>query len=185
MIGSFFQRRVRALFALLTLTCLGLLSACASVEPSAYKNEKPVLALEEYFNGTIDAWGMFQDRSGKIVKRFSVVMRCTWQGDTGILDEDFSYSDGTQEKRIWTIKKTGPGQYVGTAGDVVGSALGTASGNALFWSYTLALPVDGKVYNVQMDDWMYQMSDKVLLNRTAMSKFGFKLGDITISFYKR
>jgi Protein of unknown function (DUF3833) len=179
------QQRIKTL--LLTACCGAMLtlSACASVDPAVYQAEKPVLALEDYFNGTVDAWGMFQDRSGKVVKRFTVLMRCTWQGDTGTLDEDFSYSDGTKDKRVWTIKKTAIGQYVGTAADVVGSAQGRAAGNALFWSYTLALPVDGKVYNVQFEDWLYQMDDKVMLNKAVMSKFGFKLGEVTLSFRKR
>jgi Protein of unknown function (DUF3833) len=180
------SKRMAAVIALaLCSSSAMLLSGCASVEPAVYKAEKPVLILEEYFNGTVDAWGFFQDRSGKIVKRFTVVMRCNWQGDTGTLDEDFSYSDGTKDKRIWTIKKMGNGRYVGTAADVVGSAEGTASGNTLFWSYTLALPVDGKVYNVQLEDWLYQMDDKVMLNKAVMSKFGVRLGEITLSFRKR
>jgi hypothetical protein len=55
----------------------------------------------------------------------------------------------------------------------------------LNWSYTLALPVDGKVYNVQFNDWMYQMDDKVMLNKAKMSKFGIYLGEVTLAFYKR
>lgn len=83
-----------------------LLSSCASsFEPSMYATEKPTLELTRYFNGVVDAWGMFQDRSGKIVKRFTVVMHCNWNGDTGTLDEDFTYSDGTKQKRVWTLKK--------------------------------------------------------------------------------
>lgn len=162
-----------------------ILSACVSVTPDAYRDQKPVLDLDKYFNGTLDAWGMFQDRSGKVIKRFTVVMRCTWVGDTGTLDEDFTYSDGTREKRIWTVKKLGNGRYVGTAGDVAGEAVGTASGNALNWKYVLKLPIDGKVVEVNFDDWMYQMDDKVMLNRAEMSKFGFKLGEVTLSFTKR
>ena len=45
--------------------------------------------------------------------------------------------------------------------------------------------MDGKTYEVQMDDWMYLMDGKVMLNRTAMSKFGVHLGDITLAFSKR
>ena len=168
----------------LVIACASVIS-CSSVQPSAYQAEKPVLLLENYFNGTVDGWGMFQDRSGKVIKRFTVVMRCDWKGDTGILDEDFTYSDGVKEKRVWTIKKLPDGKYTGTAADVIGQAGGQASGNALYWSYTLSLPVDGKVYEVQLADWMYQMDDKVLINRAAMSKFGLHLGDITISFTKR
>ena len=49
-------------------------------------------------------------------------------------------------------------RYSGRADDVVGSAIGQARGNALNWRYTLALPVDGKVWEVQFDDWMYPVS---------------------------
>jgi hypothetical protein len=175
----------RFLAPLMALFCLLGLASCASVTPDQYAAEKPPLALENYFNGTVDGWGMFQDRNGKVIKRFVVVMRCTWQGDTGVLDEDFIYSDGTKEKRIWTIKRLGNGRYVGTAADVVGQAEGVAKGNALQWKYTLALKVDDKTYNVQMDDWMYMIDDKVMLNKTAMSKFGIHLGDVTLSFTKR
>jgi hypothetical protein len=162
-----------------------LLNACAAIDPAVYAKETPKLDLRTYFNGTIDAWGVFQDRSGKVVRRFTVTMKCTWQGDVGVLDEDFVYSDGTKEKRVWTIRKLPDGRYVGTAGDVVGEAQGVASGNALNWKYTLALPVDGKVYNVQFDDWMYLIDDKVMLNRAVMSKFGIRLGEVLLSFTKR
>lgn len=168
----------------LALTSGGL-SGCASVEPIAYAQEKPVLDLKTYFNGTIDAWGLFQDRSGKVIKRFTVLMRCTWQGNTGILDEDFTYSDGTRQKRIWRLTETSPGNYIGKADDVIGEAIGTASGNALNWRYVLALPVDGTVYNVNFDDWMYLVDENVMLNRAVMSKFGVKLGEVLLSFTKR
>jgi Protein of unknown function (DUF3833) len=161
-----------------------LLSGCASVEPERYQSEKPVLDLKTYFNGTVNAWGMFQDRSGAVIKRFTVTMRCVWTGDTGVLDEDFTYSDGTTQKRIWTIKKLANGQYTGTAADVVGQATGKAAGNALNWIYTMSLPVDGKVYEVQFDDWMILIDEKSMLNRAVMSKYGFRLGEVTLFFSK-
>ena len=49
----------------------------------------------------------------------------------------------------------------------------------------MALPVDGKVYNVDFDDWMFLMDDRVMLNRSVMSKFGFRLGEVSLSFRKR
>jgi hypothetical protein len=168
---------IAALPLLLTL-------GCSSIEPALYAKEKPVLDLKSYFNGTIDAWGVFEDRSGKIVKRFTVVMKCTWTGDTGVLDEDFTYSDGSKSRRVWTIKKRGD-NYIGTASDVIGQAIGVAAGNALNWKYTMALPVDGTVYEVQFNDWMYLMSNEVMLNRAEMSKFGIRLGEVLLSFSKR
>lgn len=174
---------------LLLLACLPLLLAlggCATpVEPVHYAKELPTLDLKQYFNGTLDANGMFQDRAGTVIKRFAVVMTGTWKGDVGTLDEDFTYSDGTKQRRVWTLRKTGTDSYVGTAADVVGQAEGVVAGNALRWRYTLALPVDGKVIDVRMEDWMYLMSDQVMLNRAAMSKYGFHVGDVTLSFTKR
>jgi len=161
------------------------LSGCAGPQISDYAAEKPVLDLRQYFNGTLDAYGVFTDRSGQVVKRFTVVMRCSWNGEDGVLDEDFVYSDGTTQKRIWRLKHLGNGRYSGTAGDVIGTAIGEARGNAFRWGYTMALPVDGKVYEVQFDDWMYLMDERVMLNKATMSKFGIRLGEVTLSFVKR
>jgi hypothetical protein len=161
------------------------LSGCASAPvPSDYANQTPVLDLKTYFNGNITAHGVFTDRGGKVARRFTVDMNCTWVGNDGVLDENFTYSDGTKERRVWRIKRGADGKYTGTADDVVGVALGQASGNALQWSYTLRLPVDGSVYEVQFDDWMYLMSERVMLNKAVMSKFGVRLGEVTLSFYK-
>jgi hypothetical protein len=185
---TYFKPRVLGLLPALMLSA-ALMAGCASPQIADYAAEKPVLDMRQYFNGTLDAYGMFTDRSGKVVKRFTVVMKCSWVGlpgaETGVLDEDFTYSDGTKSRRIWTLKRTPDGHYTGTAGDVLGEAAGEEKGNAFRWGYTLKLPVDGRVVEVQFDDWMYLMSDKVMLNKAQMSKFGLKLGEVTLSFIKR
>jgi len=68
---------------------------------------------------------------------------------------------------------------------VIGEAIGEVSGNALRWRYVLELPVDGKTYHVDFDDWMFLMNDKVMMNRSYMSKWGFRLGEVTLTFVKR
>lgn len=161
------------------------LSGCSTPKITDYAAQKPVLELRDYFNGTLDAYGIFTDRSGQVVKRFTVVMVCNWQGDQGVLDEAFSYSDGTTQRRVWRLQRLADGRYTGQADDVVGTAQGQQSGNAFHWTYTLALPVDGRIIEVQFDDWMYLMSDKVMLNKAAMRKWGVDLGEVTLSFVKR
>jgi hypothetical protein len=164
---------------------LAVLSACASAPtPADYAAEKPVLDLKQYFNGELVAHGLFTDRGGKVVRRFTVQMTGTWTGNQGTLDERFTYSDGVTQRRIWKLTDEGGGRYTGRADDVVGVAEGRAAGNALNWRYTLSLPVGSKVYEVQFDDWMYLMSDRVMLNKAAMSKFGFAVGEVTLSFDK-
>ena len=132
-----------------------LLMGCSSTPVTDYAQQTPVLELRDYFNDTLDAYGIFTDRSGKVVKRFTVVMNCRWEGppgqETGVLDEDFSYSDGTRQRRVWTLRRTADGRYSGTADDVVGEAVGQEKGNAFRWGYTLKLPVDGRVIEVSFD----------------------------------
>ena len=167
-----------------TLAAAAFLGACASPQPADYAAEKPLLDLKTYFNGELLAHGIFTDRSGKVARRFVVRMTGTWQGNQGVLDERFTYSDGKTERRVWRLTDLGNGRYEGRADDVVGVAQGIAAGNALNWSYTLRLPVDDKVYEVQFDDWMYLVDEKVMLNKAVMSKFGIRLGEVTLSFTK-
>jgi len=77
------------------------------------------------------------------------------------------------------------GRYTGTAEDVIGIANGTTAGNALRWNYVLALPVDGRTWHVDFDDWMYLQDDAVMLNTSVMSKYGIRLGEVNLSFRKR
>ena len=172
--------------ALLTLLAgTAVLTGCASPQVTDYAQERPLLELDRYFTGRVLAHGVFQKRGGEVARRFTVVMDCHWEGNQGVLDEAFTYSDGTTERRIWRLTKHTDGRSTGTAGDVVGEAQGQTSGNAFRWNYTLRLPVDGKEYEVQFDDWMFLVDDRVLLNRATMSKFGVTLGEVLLSFTKQ
>ena len=161
-----------------------VLAGCASPQVSDYAQQRPKLELDRYFNGRIRAHGIFQKRGGEVVRRFTVVMDCHWEGNQGVLDEAFTYSDGSTQRRVWRLAKLADGRYTGRADDVVGEAKGQESGNAFRWNYTLRLPVDGKEYDVQFDDWMFLVDERVMLNRATMSKFGITLGEVLLSFTK-
>ncbi|HOP64196.1 MAG TPA: DUF3833 domain-containing protein [Spirochaetota bacterium] len=180
----FFNNSRKPVIAL-SLMMLILQAGCSSVSIDDYKDEKPQLILEDYLNGTFDAYGIFINRSGQVTRRMHVVMKASWTGDTGILDEDFIWSDGEKQKRIWHLKKISTSAYEGRAEDVIGTATGEVAGNAFHWEYTLAVNVDGSIYNFAFDDWMYLMNDQILINRAKMSKFGFRVGEINIVFIKR
>ena len=176
-------RGLRALLAAFVVAAS--LAGCAAVDPQSYASEKPVLDLPTYFNGTLVGHGMFQSRSGKVERRFVVTIDARWEGNVGTLDEHFVWSDGEKQRRVWTITRVDAGTYTGTADDVVGVAQGRASGNALYWTYTLALPVSGRTWHVRFDDWMYLIDDKVMLNTAVMSKWGIRLGQVTLSFSRK
>lgn len=161
------------------------LFACAAPQPQDYAAQKPPLDLKAYFDGRVDGWGMIQDRSGRVTKRMAVEVTGRWNGDIGTLDERFAYADGSTEARVWTIRKSG-NRYVGTAPDVRGEAAGEAAGNALHWGYVLrARRENGDAVELDMDDWMWLVDERTMMNRTAFSKFGIRFGEVTFFFRRR
>ena len=163
---------------------LVLLNSCATQSLENYSDQKPVLDLKKFFQGSLMAKGMVQDRSDVVTQRFVVQMKPTWEGNTLTLDEDFEYANGSTSKRIWTITETSSNKYIGTAADVVGEAVGEVSGNAFQFQYTLKVPVDGTEYEVHLDDWMYLIDENTLMAKSRMTKWGFYLGEVTLVMTK-
>jgi hypothetical protein len=141
--------------------------------------------LEEFFAGEVVAQGQFQDVFGTVRRRFDVTIEGTWDGETLRLVEDFVYEDGSTEQRIWTLRKTGPETWEGTAPGVVGTALGEESGDTFNWVYTIDLPVPDGTLRVSFDDWMWMLDDNRVLNRAYMKRFGVDIGEVIIVFDKR
>ena len=155
------------------------------MKPQDFAGTTPRFALEEYFDGDVRAWGIFQDRAGRLRRQFVVDIAGTWDGETLTLVEDFVYDDGETDQRIWTIRKLDDHRYEGTAGDVVGTAVGIGYGNALNWSYDFDLQVGGRTIRVRFDDWMFLQGDGVMINRADVSKWGFTLGEVSIFFTRQ
>lgn len=158
---------------------------CAGIQGNKYEELKPTLTLEEYFSGEIEAWGVVQDRSGNILTRFDIDLFGSWSENEGTLEEHFQFYDGRTQKRTWKITRTGENSYRGTAGDIIGEAVGKHYGNAVKWKYRMDLPVDDTTYRITFEDWMWLMNDGVLLNRSYMKKFGIVVGEITIFMRKK
>jgi len=168
------------LIALLTL----LLQGCTTMDIASLSKPTPELKIEEYFNGKVYAWGIFEDRFGKIRRQFQVEIDGSWDGTKLVLDEHFLYEDGERDQRIWTILPQGNGRYTGTADDVLGEAQGLSQGNALNWSYELDLPVGDSSWRVTFDDWMILQDGGVLMNRAYVKKWGLRIGSVTLSFQR-
>ncbi|MBN8531032.1 MAG: DUF3833 domain-containing protein [Alphaproteobacteria bacterium] len=160
-------------------------SGCSAGKIEQYKEEKPVIGFEEYFNGPIKGWGIVQNWKGDVVTRFDVVMVGRWKDGVGTLEEDFTYYNGKTQKRIWTIRKKEDGTYEGSADDIMGKASGKASGNAVRWNYTMDVPVDDATYRLVFDDWMWKMNDGVVINRSYMKKFGITVAELTLMMQKQ
>ncbi|APX12476.1 DUF3833 domain-containing protein [Tateyamaria omphalii] len=142
------------------------------------------LNLEEFFDGRLTAYGQFQDVFGTVRRRFTVDIEGTWDGRTLTLVEDFVYEDQSTERREWTLTKTGPDSWQGTAPGVIGTATGQEMGDTFNWQYTIDLPVPDGTLRVMFDDWMWLLSDDRLLNRAYMKRAGVDIGDVIITFEK-
>lgn len=167
------------LIAVLTLT-----GCCSRMNIESYSNLSPKVDVKEYFSGPIKAWGIVQDRKGRVTTRFDVLMVGSWDGDRGVLEEDFTYYDGRQQRRVWTITKTGENTYEGTADDIIGKATGQQNGSAVRWAYDMNLEVGDKTYKIRFDDWMWLMNDGVLVNRSYLKKFGLTVAELTLFMQK-
>ena len=168
----------------LIVTLFFLTSCSSDMNINDFSKNKPKFKLEEYFNGKTEAWGMFHDRFGNLKRSFKVDILGILDSDTLTLDEKFVYDDGEKDTRIWTIKILGNDKYSGEASDVVGKAIGVASGNALNWRYRLNLKVKDSTIVVDFDDWMFLQDKGILINRAEVKKWGLNIGVVTITFLK-
>ena len=168
----------------LAVLLMVILSGCSQMQIDQISQSQPELRIEEYFDGKVYAWGIFEDRFGNIRRQFQVEIDGEWDGKTLTLDEQFLYDDGERDQRIWEITSSTTGSYKGLAEDVIGSASGTSQGNTLNWQYDIDLKVGDGSWRVTFDDWMLLQQGGVLINRAYVKKWGFTIGTVTLSFMR-
>jgi hypothetical protein len=186
-LGGGLLRLLLAVSVLITL--FSGLSACAKRDVTHLAERRPTLDLEQFFEGQSVAYGIFEDRFGNLRRQFRVSLQGTVSGNRLVLDEQFLYEDGEKAQRVWTIDKLESGddgtvRYEGQASDIEGRANGRVSGNGLNWHYDVVLNMDGRELEVHFDDWIYRQSEDVAINRAYVSKFGVKIGSVTIVFLR-
>ena len=172
---------------ILLITCSFLITNCSiqdSMNPKDFISTEPLLTIEKYFDGPVKAWGLLQDRKGKVTRQFKADMFGSFDGSILTLNEDFYWTDGEKQQRTWKIKKINANTYEGTAPDVVGIAKGFQYGSAFKFEYNLMVPFKGKNIKVSFDDWIFKQDEEVAINRATLTKFGFKVGELTVFFKK-
>ncbi|BAI76015.1 lipoprotein (plasmid) [Azospirillum sp. B510] len=147
-----------------------------------FAGNAPELRIERYFAGRTQAWGQFEDRFGRLRRSFTVAIDGGWDGRELVLDERFLYADGETDRRVWRIVKSGEGRYEGRADDVIGTARGQSAGNALNWTYEMALKVGGDRWRVRFDDWMWLQPGDALVNRANVYRWGLWIGTVSLFF---
>ena len=160
------------------------LLSCSGDTILKYQNNNPKLDIKKYLNGNLEAVGILKNRSGEVTRYFTVKMNAKWNGNVGTLAEEFVFDDGEKQSRTWTFTFADEENFTSSAGDVIGLGKGRQLGNALIMKYVLRIPYKNSTLDLNMEDWIYMVDDKTLINTTTMRKFGFKVGELVVVFKK-
>ena len=175
------RSRVLVFLPLLLLAVTG----CSSLAPQKFTDTGPAFDPQAFFTGSVHSWGVFENRAGQPTRRFRTASVGRREGDTLVLDQTFTYDDGTRQQRHWRIRRVDAHRFEATANDVVGTATGEAYGNAFRWEYTVALKPGNPLFNVHLKQWMYLQADgRSMVNRGLVRTFGVEVAQVT-EFFRR
>lgn len=149
---------------------------------------QPELLFHEFYKGKLKATGIACHPLGWINRRFTADVTANHDGDHIQLNENFTYDDGRQFNREWSLmplnsEKT---KYTGQGADIHGTIYGESSGCAALLKYALKIPQKGsdtfKTINVK--HWQYRVSDTHTIHKLTLSKWGIPIVKSTVVFEK-
>lgn len=161
-----------------------MLSSCSTTSIDDYASNLPRLDPQQFFNGNLSAHGVLKNRSGKVTRHFNATINAYWKDGIGTLEEKFIFNDGEIQYRNWTLTPTADG-YSATAGDVIGTGVSQVKGNAMQLNYVLEVNYKNSPLQLHVDDWMWLVDNKTLLNESTLRKWGFKVGSLQIVIIKQ
>ncbi len=140
---------------------------------------------EQFFVGKTLASGEFVNTIDGSKRSLTAVIKGRFDGKALTLVEDFTYSDGERDRKTWVLTKTGPTTYSGTREDVIGTADGRLDGPLFRLTYMANVKTKSSSYDLTFDDVLGLQQDGSVLNRAIVSKYGFKIGEVTLRISRR
>ncbi|MEP1929988.1 DUF3833 domain-containing protein [Shimia sp.] len=169
---------VLPLLILLLLLAKTILFSFRAQTPSDYINSGPAFSLKTHLSGEILSEGLIFGPNGKMTNSFVAKMFGRWDGNTGTLSEEFTYSNGKQQSRKWYLTLGEANTFTATADDIIGLARGSVSGSTIKMEYKIKLPEESGGHTLTVTDWLYLTSNGVIMNRSEMRKFGIKVAEL-------
>lgn len=148
------------------------------------RNEAAHFDILSYFEGRTRADGVFEDRAGNVKRRFTVDMIGRAEGAMMILDEEFLFDNGERQQRTWRFTRGDGPTFTGTSADSASQAQGTFEAGKASFRSELRLAVGKRQIAMRFDDVFYDTGDGTVLNRSTVSKWGIRLGQVLILFRK-
>ncbi len=151
-----------------------------------FEGKQPELALEGFFAGRSEGWGVMQSRFGALQRQFQIDAEGQWDPETETLQltETYRFDDGQVDELKWRIRRLSAQRYVGEEPRVVGTAEGAQAGNAFHWTYERDVPGPDGDRRLHFDDWFWLRPGDVLIARASVSKLGVEIATMSV-FYRK
>jgi hypothetical protein len=166
------------LIAVFAIIAKSLFLSFRAQNPNDYAGTGPEFVLQSHLSGPILSEGLIFGPTGKMTNSFVAKMVGEWDGNTGTLSEEFTYSNGKQHSRKWFLTLGDGNTFTATADDIVGKARGTVSGSTIKMEYQIVLPQDSGGHTLSVTDWLYLTQNGVIMNKSELRKFGIKVAEL-------
>ncbi|MFO1131788.1 MAG: DUF3833 family protein [Hyphomicrobiales bacterium] len=160
------------------------LTGCSRNAGMLKRNDAAPFDLLCWLEGRSHAQGVFEDRNGRVRRRFRVEMDGTTEGNGLRLHERFDFDDGERQERTWHLARGAGHSFSGRAEDSVSEAHGRFEPGVAYLCSELQLKIGRRTVAMRFDDAFYEAGPGLVLNRSTMSKWGIRLGQILIQFRK-
>ena len=146
--------------------------------PEDYANDGEAFDLRRHLNGPMLCEGVIYGPTGRVSSRFVADFDISWDGNTGVMKEQFRYDDGSEQARAWYLQLSDDGSIAATAADVIGEGSGKQSGGTVQLNYRLQLPEASGGHVLDVNDWMYLTPNGTIMNRSQFRKFGIQVAEL-------
>lgn len=153
--------------------------------PEDYAGKGPAFDVREHLNGPILCEGLIYGPTGRVSSRFVADMNVEWDGDTGLMTEEFRYDSGARQSRCWTLRVRQDGSIEAEAPDVIGTGTGRQTGAGLQLNYRIRLPEESGGHVLDTTDWMYLVENGAIINRSQFRKYGIKVAELVATMRRK
>ena len=147
-------------------------------KPADFSGLGPSFDPRTHLNGPILCEGVIYGPLGRVSSRFVAQMVGVWDGNRGVLDETFTYSNGDVQVRQWRLTYGNDGTMKAEADDLVGIGQGFVQGPTAQMLYDIRLPASAGGHVMKVNDWMYLAENGTIMNRSQFTKFGFTVAEL-------
>jgi hypothetical protein len=154
-------------------------------KPDDYAGTGPDFDIREQLSGPILCEGVIYGPTGRVTSRFVADFEAQWDGNRGVMTEEFRYDSGATQSREWRLTLDDDGRIQADADDLVGTGTGRQRGSGVRLNYRIKLPDSAGGHVLDTTDWMYLVENGAIINRSQFRKFGVPVAELVATMRKK